>query len=286
MRKHDGLHPVLAELVYGGHLTSLGVTSIGLTLFLLEGKPISFLPLAVTYLICQTVYSYNHYREMDYDLKSNPERTRHLRATMAWTRVSSWCYSLLLLLCLSLANVPLFLLVMLLLAGGILYTEGLKELATKRIPGFKNLYTSLFLALSVFIVPLYASGRISPIYVYLSLFFFFRMGINTVFCDIKDIQSDAKRNIKTLPVLLGKAPSLVLLEVANLVSLVTLLGAVHAGILPQPALALGITVAYDLVYLTLAFRWEGQKLRFLTYVVADLEFLIWPVAILALRVAR
>jgi 4-hydroxybenzoate polyprenyltransferase len=284
--KRDGLHPILAEIIFGGHLASLGLSSIGLTLFLLEDKPVRLVPLVATYLISQTIYSYNRYRELRYDLESNPERSEHLQATIAWTQISPWCYSLLLLLCLSLTNIRLFLLGMLLVAGGILYTDFLKEPATKRIPGFKNLYTSLFLALSVFIVPLYLSGKISPVYLYFSLFLFFRMGINTVFCDIKDIQSDAERNLKTLPVLLGKAPSLVLLEVANLVSLAALLGAVHAGILPWLSLALTVSVAYDLVYLSLAFRWDGQKLRSLTYVMADLEFWIWPLAVLALRVVR
>jgi 4-hydroxybenzoate polyprenyltransferase len=285
MKKGD-LRNALLKLAYGGHISSITILCFALTGFLLLGIRPSLVILAIFYCMSQVVYSYNHYKEMHFDEESNPERTKHLRDGLKWAVRSLQLYFFALIVLVCLTNLKVAFLVAVVIVGGILYTDYFKEKATKAIPGFKNIYASLFFALSIFSLPLFLGQPINSFYLYFSGFVFVRTCINLIFCDIKDIESDAKRGLKTIPVLLGKNSTLYILHITNLVSFLLLTSGVSRGILPHAALALGFSVVYDLAYLTLAFSWEGKNLRDLSYIISELEFWIWPLAVLAFRVVR
>src|SRR5690606_25901775 len=132
-------------------------------------------------------------------------------------------------------------------AGGILYTERLK-----RIPvlGWKTYYVSFFWAILILVIPFfYVLDTVTP-YLYLVLFIFIRGLVNTTFSDIKDIESDRARNIKTFPAYWGKEKTLYILQVINLISLVPLVVGVINSDLPILALVLGLTVVNGVYYLT------------------------------------
>src|SRR6185369_11250720 len=73
------LSAIGTEFVYGGHLLSLGATGIVLTVVLILNLPVKLIILVIPYLISQVVYSYNHYKEIDEDLDSNPERSKFIQ---------------------------------------------------------------------------------------------------------------------------------------------------------------------------------------------------------------
>jgi len=111
------------------------------------------------------------------------------------------------------------------------------------------------------------------------LFIFLRGIINVTFFDIKDIESDAERGLKTLPVILGKGPTLRFLKALNVLGFLPLLAGVYAGIIPAFALSLVIFYFYDYYYLKKAGEINSKSLRMVSYTLADAEFVIWPVVL-------
>lgn len=264
------------EFLYGSHLISLGALGITLSVILIFGLPIKPPILFIAYLVYQIVYTYNHARELSFDKKSNPERVKHLSSKQKWVRISPIIYSGLLGILLTLSNWPTVLLVIFITAGGILYTEYFKSVP---ILGWKTYYVSFFWSILILIVPLfYALDYIFP-YLYLVVFIFVRGLVNTAFSDIKDIESDRERKLRTFPVYLGKRKTLYILHIINLLSLAPLLIGVYVGHLPSLALVLILTVINGVFYLTRALYIDEKKLRLLSYILIDGEYILWPIII-------
>src|SRR4030043_1950045 len=66
------------EFIFGGHLLSLGGTSIAYTVSLLLNIEITWDFLLIVYLAFQSAYLFNRYEEIEKDSLTNPERTVHL----------------------------------------------------------------------------------------------------------------------------------------------------------------------------------------------------------------
>ena len=91
------IRKVLKEIVYGGHVTALEASAMTLSVMLVQGQPIHVRLLAISYLLTQAVYSYNHFRESDFDITGNPERSKlfksHARSrklAFAMERMAKW----------------------------------------------------------------------------------------------------------------------------------------------------------------------------------------------------
>lgn len=265
------------EFIYGAHLLSLGGAGIILSILLIVDIEVQLKVLILTYLIYQIVYTYNHFRELQQDLKSNPERAKHLMSKQIWVRISPFIYSLLLSIFLLFTNLNTILLCLFIVIGGILYTEYFKSV---RILGFKSYYVSSFWAASVILIPLFYNLDSLLPYLYFALFIFVRLFVSTTFFDIKDIESDKALNIKTIPIYLGKSKTLYLLQILNILSLVPIIIGIYNNSLPSLAVALVPTIMFDVLYLTAGLLFEGKALRTLSYVVVDGQYIFWPVIIL------
>jgi len=79
----------------------------------------------------------------------------------------------------------------------------------KAIPSLKNPSIALAWSLSIFVVPLYDShrglGAASPAFWLLATGYFFYYFLNTVFCDLRDIEGDRAAGVVTLANALGVA---------------------------------------------------------------------------------
>ncbi len=278
------IEKVVTEFVYGGHLLSFGATGIVLTVILLLDLPIHLIVLLIPYLSSQVVYSYNHFREIDFDINSNPERARHLQTQKKWMGLFLAIYITLLLFSLITTNATTLIFVIFIVAGGILYTEYFKRLTVNLIAGFKNFYTSFFWALTILLVPFYYQIEVTMSYVFLFCFVFLRWMVNSAFFDIKDIESDRQLKLKTFAVLLGKKETIYLLYVINLISILPLLVGYYTGFLKGDALFLLITFVYGLYYLRKAISLEGKKLRVLSYIIVDAEYIFWPIVIVLAKI--
>lgn len=269
------------EFVYGGYLTSLGCPAFVLSVSLLLNTAIDWPVLLIAYLTPLIVYSYNYYEELEKDMATNPERADHLRKKVKLYPVFFGIYmSLLILLLLLYANYILTIFVLILLSCGILYTIVFKDL-TKQLPGFKGVYIATVWALAgAFLFNFHYSVNWDIFSILMFLFIFLRGIINVTFFDIKDIESDMARGLKTLPVLLGRETTLRFLNALNIFSFIPLAIGVYLGIIPVFGLSLLVFYFYDSYYLRKARIVNDKSLRWISYTLADAEFIIWPIVLL------
>lgn len=274
---------IFMEFIYGGHLLSLGASAIIFTLSYLLEQPTNILLLSIPYFISQVVYCYNHFRELEFDVISNPERAKYIEKQKKWSGILLTIYSVLLLGVLLLSNIPTLLFSLFITLGGILYTDYFKEIGAKRIVGFKNFYTSSFGAITIFIIPLFYGLKIDVFFICLVLFVFMRLIVNAAFFDIKDIVSDKERGLKTFAVVLGKNRTLLLLNTINLGSIIPLTLGIYFNNYPKSYIILGSLAIYSLYYLIRAYSIDGKKLRNLSYMIVDAEYIFWPILIFIAR---
>ncbi len=193
------------EFIYGGHLVSLGAPAYVLSVSLLMGmEPLKQL-LLISYLMPLIVYNYNYFGEMDSDESTNPERVHYVRSKTALYPVIIISYMAVLAIALYLyANWGLIEFVSILVIGGVLFTVVLKDL-TKMIPCFKNVYTALIWAFGGTFFPVfYLSLHVGWFFILVFMFMYSRSIANVIFFDLKDMEGDAARGLKTLPTLVGK----------------------------------------------------------------------------------
>lgn len=272
---------IVEEFIYGSHVVSLGAVGITLSIVLLFELHINLSVLFIAYLAYQIVYTYNHARELSFDKKSNPERVRHISRRQKWVRISPLMYSGLLGIFLSFSNWFTIMLVVFIVAGGILYTEYFKSIP---ILGWKTYYVSFFWAILILIVPLfYRISYLIP-YLYLVVFIFIRGLVNTTFSDMKDVESDRERGLKTFPVYWGKRKTINALHIINLISMIPLLIGIYMGYVPYLALVLIITVVNGVFYLTKSLYLDNKNLRLLSYILIDGEYILWPMIILLVKI--
>lgn len=280
IRKMNRISFLGKEFVHGGHLFALGNSAIVLTILLLLNLPPNIVILVIPYLITQIIYSYNHFRELNADTLTNPERTRHIMQQAFLVKFSFLVYSLVLSILLFFTNSLTLFLVISIIVGGLSYTEYFKYLLSRKFIGLKNFYTAFFWSMLIFIVPSFYNIQITGFFLYFFSYVFIRGIAGMAFSDVKDIQSDSERNLKTFAVIFGKNQTIVILYLFNILSLVPLILAVSSNNAPKSALSLAFSSIYSIIYLTRALFLDGKALRRLTYVFVDGEYTFWPILIM------
>jgi 4-hydroxybenzoate polyprenyltransferase len=267
--------------IYGGYLTSLGCPAFVFSEAVLLNIHVELELLLIAYLLPLIVYCYNYYSELDTDNVTNPDRVSYLKKWEKWSPLIIGVYGgLLAVLLIRHADNGLTIFVFALIASGILYTLTFKNL-TKKIPGFKNIYTSLVWASAgAFLLPFYYFMDITPFYVPIFSLIFLKGLINSAFFDLKDKKSDRERGLKTLPVLLGKKRTINYLKTMNMIAIFPLAIGVYTGIIPLFALAMIAFYLYDSYYIGKAERVADQDLQVISYMFADTEFILWPILLI------
>jgi 4-hydroxybenzoate polyprenyltransferase len=270
------------EFVYGGHLTALGSPILIICSAMLLNISLDLPILLIAYLIPLIVYSLDYYAANGDDAKTNPERALLISKKRSLNHFFIACYTLALILLLTLyGNISLIAFIIALSLCSIIYTVMMKDL-TKKITGFKNIYTSFIWALGgTLFLPFYYSIKPGIAYVFIFLFMGVKSLSNVIFFDIKDIESDGKKDLKTIPIKFGKKKTLELLQVLNVLSFIPLVIGVAIGALPVFALALLALYFYTFTYLKKAEELEREDIRFASYALCEAEIILWPLLILA-----
>jgi len=267
------------EFVYGGHLLSFGAASIVFTSAILLGIKITWDCLLVVYLGTQSVYLYNHFKEFDKDSLTNPQRSEHIEKYVKYIPLITLFFSLTAIVIVIYFNKILALLFgLLMLFGGLLYSKFLKKF-TRRIIGFKDFLISFLWATLVIFLAYYYFFSWNFALILMVLFIFLRLFLNTNFFDMKDVESDIKEGLLTLPVILGKKTLIKFLTIINMLSMIPIIFGVFLDILPNFSLILLLTIPYSFYYLKQTSK-ESVDLRFLSYVLVDGEYLLWSIFIL------
>lgn len=213
---------VKTELLYNGHLQSLGAVSLVYlsSLYIYEFIP-SFWLLLATYLLFQAIYFYDRLRDLGKDEQTNSVRVKHIRQ---YSKYLPGIIVLSLVLAIGIlytkfnfAAVAFFVIVFLL---GYLYPLYMKGL-TKSICLFKNIYVSgvhAVLVIFPFLATGFAVANNSLLYIF-PLYIFLEAMIIQVLLDAKDTKSDKEEGLLTLPVLIGAEKTIYVSLVGSVISM-------------------------------------------------------------------
>ena len=266
------------EFIYGGHLVALDASGIFCLTAIIFNQKFNIVFFILAYAMFQIIYSYNHYEEFEKDILTNPKRTQYLQKYKKYFLIIFGFYCIFFFLCLFYINsLIITLLSLFIISGGLLYTIFLKNLS-KKIIGFKNFYVAFFWALLVILAGFFYNLDFNLFLLIVFYFVLLRAIINTTFFDIKDIESDKKEKLKTIPVIFGKNKTLNYLHIVNIFSFLPIIIGVYINILPLFCLGLLVFYFYSFYYLQKA-KNENINIRNLSYIIVDGEFLFFPIVL-------
>lgn len=264
------------EIIHGGHLVSTVSPAIAFITMILFNLTISWAFLFISYLGTYIVYNYDHLREAATISDGNQHRSTHIQKNIKLRYLLLAGHILLFFTLLFLyGTVPTIFFGVLLLFSGLLYVDVFKRL-TKRIIGFKNIYTSLSIALIPMFTLLFYSYQFNWTFLIYFSFIFLHFFLDTSYCDLKDMNDDKKHQLKTLPLYLGKQKFLTMLHIINLISFILLILSIILHVIPSIASLLLVFCAYRIYYLQMA-RHEKKDMNFICDVIVDGEYFLWPV---------
>lgn len=270
---------IWTELVYGGHVFSLGAASIVFVSAILLKIPITIDCLIIVYLGIESTYLYNRYKELKIDALTNCERTAYLES---YRKIIPYLIAIQILAIIAililLHKVSIIPFSILMIIIGLSYSFFFKKY-TKYIPGFKDAFVSFSWALLVFFLAFYYSYPINLSLVLLFLFIFFRLLIHEVFSDIKDVESDKRSGLQTLPIILSRDNLSFVINLLNLVAVFPLIFGILNRQFPIYSVVLIATIPYTLFcYQELE---KGKINKNLLYnILVDGEYIFWTLFVL------
>lgn len=270
---------VWEEFIYGDHVLSLGALSIALTSASLLNVRLTWDFLVIVYLGVYLVYLYNHYKEIPRDTQTNIERVKCLQKySNKVPFLIFFCLFIILVLQLFRGKTKSLLLSMFMISFGLLYTLFFKSL-TKKIVGFKSFFVAFVWALIVLFLVVFYSKNIDVVFLLMFVFVFLRIFIGVTFSDIKDMDSDKKEELKTLPLVLGKEKTVFFLQFINILALIPIFLGFYLKLFPSFVISLSLTSLYAFYYLQ---KSKNPKidLSFLTHNIVYSENLWWFIFIL------
>jgi len=260
-------------LIYGGYLPALWGPSLNITTLLIFNLPLDFRIIFISFLLPLIAYNYDYYKDLEKDAETNPERANFLNKKRS-QQLNIIYIALMVVLLIWVFKLALMVFVMVLMVLSLLYNSVLKGF-TKKIAAFKNLYLAfMWGSWGTFLIVLSQISLFDISLIYLFLYICTKVMANTMFFDIKDIESDKKAGLKTMPVILGKNGTLVFLKGLNLFTLFILVSGVLFKFLHPLSLSLAIFNGYTLFYLKIGYGNTGI-LSSKSYI-ADLEAIFYP----------
>ncbi|MBF2018446.1 MAG: prenyltransferase [Rivularia sp. T60_A2020_040] len=126
--------------------------------------------------------------------------------------------------------------------------SGLQWYRLKDIPGSKAWIIGSILTYAVIALPLaYAEAKFNLVAALTTLFMFVFIVSNSHVFDIRDVESDAKKGVVTLPIMVGIEGTKIILTTMNILMLMLIVGAWITDIMtyhPEMILATGVNIGY------------------------------------------
>lgn len=269
------------ELIYGGYIHALGGPCIVTTTALITNLNLSLPLLIITYLIPLMVYGFDYYRDMDKDKDTNPERVSYYKKrSQIYPFILVSYLAILTILLLLFSNWTMISFIVILTLGSLLYPLGLKNF-TRKIPAFKNMFTTLIWALAgTFSVVFFYKVGPNLAYLLILLFIYMRMLPNTIFYDLKDVKNDTREKLKTIPAVFGKQKTIKLLGLMNILAFIPLFAGIYLKILPLYTIFMIFFLFYSMYYLIKTFKLGDTEIKREYYLLSDVEFILWPVILI------
>ncbi len=267
--------------------SAIGAGCLSFTSMLLQRLPVNILNVLTTSLYVYAMHTLNRLinRKTSTIIGSFREES-YLKHENAY--VSAAIVSLVLALTISfVAGVNAFILLFLISIFGVLYNTkilpgNLRFKSLKDLPGSKNIFMAMAWAAVVAVLPQFEISL--SVTTGMLVVFFFTFGIifvRSAISDILDIQSDRLIGRETIPVLIGKKSTQILLQ-GILVLLVILLSVSHAlGWTPSLSFALLVCIFFMWIYFRLYVRraaFSGvvqEGILETSYIIAGASSLAW-----------
>lgn len=260
------------ELIYGGHLIALSNCLIVLISIIILGNYNNiWILVLISYFITLIIYKADHLKELVSDDSSNPERAAHIGERISFHRASVVILFVLLFSLLYFTNQSTIIFCSSLLLMGIIYPKKI----TKYILAFKDFYAAFFWSSIIFLPYFYFSVNIGSAAILLFSFIFLRSVINMIFYDIKDITSDSRDGLKTLPVVFGKEKTIMILQYLNILAIVPLAYGLMNEYFPIFVVGLILSSIYSAIYLSRGKNQKESHIRKLSYIMVDGEAIFW-----------
>ena len=275
---------VAREFVYGAHFLALGAAALVIAASLTTKTNLHWSYPFLIYLIAYTAYLYDRLLGLDPDKLTNRQRVNHLKKYSH--RIKPLLAALLFLMLFiitayrHLYRPPLLAAIWAMYLGGILYGVYLKKL-TRHILAFKNFFVALEYSLPIIILPLFPQFNLERPLVLLIVLSFLKVFIVTSYFDIKDVTTDRREHLRTLPVLMGIKNHLHFLRVLDLFWGLIMILALMLQWVPTATGWLLLTVPYDL-YLFHKTEQQNELTANLYFLVGS-QFLLWPFLLSATR---
>ena len=267
------LRKFLDEFVYGGHFLAIGDSIAMLSMALVLNIPITWSFLVVVYLCVFSANLFNRSDESEVDELTNPVRVKIMNKYVKnfyW--ISVFCIGISVALILFYSNLWALFFAATIFLLAILYTSVFKNL-TKYIVGFKSMIAAFYYALVVILMAIYYSMPIDLAVILIFLFYYSRIFISNAVCDVKDIDGDRKRGLRTIAIALGEKGAMRFLNLFNILSGLILVFGILVGVLPLLALSLLLTIPYTSYYLYLNSKIDAKEMY--TNAIVDGEFIFW-----------
>lgn len=272
------------ELIYGGHIQSLGAASLVFFSSILLDIQITWDILLLTYLIVYIPYLYNRFKEIDFDYLTNKLRTLHIKKYIKFAPLNfGFSILILFIILIYFANLNTIFFSLFIIILGFLYTVIFKKI-TQKIYLFKDIYVSLFFGLMIFFPIIYYScslnNNLIKIILALFIFVFLKSLLMQIFLDIKDLKSDEKRAFKTLPIIIGEEKTIKFLFISSFVVtlIIPILFSLVLHILPKSILMLILVLPFNFYCYNLL-----KKQKYYAYIMQSGEFILWLIIILISR---
>jgi len=204
---------------------------------------------------------------------TNPVRVKVMEKYVKYFYpITAVCLVVAIGLILSYSNYAALLFAILIFVIATLYTSLFKKM-TKYVVGFKSFIAAFFYALMVFFLTFYYSVPVGAAAILIFVFYFIRIFISNAACDVKDIEGDKKRGLKTFAISMGENGAMKFLNILNIASGLLIIWGVYVKVLPLFSLALLFTIPYAIYYFYIDSKVSSKEV--FTNAIVDGEFLLW-----------
>ena len=261
------------EFVYGGHLLALGDAIAMYVIGVILGIPVTWHFLIIIYLCVFSSNLFNRSDEANHDKLTNPVRVKVMKKYMDNIYpITSIALLIVIGFILHFRGAEVLLLAVFIFLISLLYTMIFKKM-TMYIIGFKSIVAATFYSMMVLLLVFYHNFPINMAVILMFIFYYVRIFISNAACDIKDIESDKKRGLRTIYIAFGERKGTWFLNIINILSGLMIAWGVYANLLPTFSLALLVTIPYAIYYFYLNSKTNCKE--FYTNAVVDGEFLFW-----------
>ncbi|HEC76139.1 MAG TPA: hypothetical protein ENI33_02625 [Thermoplasmatales archaeon] len=255
-------------------LSCVGVMYISFSFF--DISPPLYLLLS-GFLATFSIYSLNMVTDVKEDIMNQPQRLELIshKKIVYMLFISSYFLSLLLAymvkpICVLILLIPLFV--------GIIYSIEIRNFRLKKVFLGKNISISFSWAIEASLLPfIFYENNIYFIAVF--SFIFLKGMVNTILFDLRDVKGDSVANIKTVPNIIGKKKTIMILFILNTLLLIWIY--LFLNEFSSLLLILILWVAYGYAYL-LFFCYKNPPRIFYSILIDD-EWLLWMFIIMLLK---